>query len=112
MGKFFAESFAKMYSSSRRYRKNDWWDLVAVIDQELGRDDGPQTYYYIFDELKWRMVESISEGSTFKIKKKANELYDRIQVSQKNWTNIAPDLVKEIELLLEFLLDPPTKILI
>ncbi|MGI4992091.1 hypothetical protein ACRXCV_05650 [Halobacteriovorax sp. GFR7] len=101
-----------MYSTSRRYRKNDWWDLVAVIDQELERDDGPQTYYHILDELKWRMVESISEGSTFKIKKKAAELYDRIQVSQKKWDHIEPDLAKEIELLLEFLLDPPVKILI
>ncbi|EPZ49492.1 hypothetical protein M902_0838 [Bacteriovorax sp. BAL6_X] len=101
-----------MYSSSRRYRKNDWWDLVTVIGQELEKDDGPQTYYYILDELKWRMVESISEGSTFKIKKKAIELYEQIQVSQKKWTKIEPDLAKEIELLLEFLLDPPTKILI
>lgn len=66
-----------MYTNSRRYRKNDWWDLVEVIEQEITRDRSAQTYYYIFDELKWRIVESISEGGNFKIRQKAKELKER-----------------------------------
>lgn len=64
-----------MYGDSRRYRKNDWWDLVTVIEQELERSKSYETYFYIVDELKWRIVDSVSEGANFKIRKKANEIF-------------------------------------
>lgn len=92
-----------MYGSSRRYRKNDWWDFMTVIDQELERDDGAETYYHILDELKWRMVDSVSEGATFKIKKKAQELGERMAESKKSW-NADEALVLEVNSLLEFLI--------
>ncbi|AYF43878.1 hypothetical protein BALOs_0868 [Halobacteriovorax sp. BALOs_7] len=93
-----------MYSSSRRYRKNDWWDFMTVIDQELDRDEGPMTYYYILDELKWRMVDSVSEGETFKIKKKAQELKDRMEKSKQSWSLDSDATLIELNSLLEFLI--------
>ncbi|WP_372655497.1 hypothetical protein [Halobacteriovorax sp.] len=66
-----------MYNDSRRYRKNDWWDLVTVIEQELERSKSYDTYFYIVDELKWRIVDSVSEGANFKIRNKAKEIQKR-----------------------------------
>lgn len=74
-----------MYSNSRRYRKNDWWDLVAVIEQELEKSQSYETYFYIADELKWRIIDSLSEGASFKVRKKAKEL-------QASYTSNCPDI--------------------
>ncbi|GEM_PF-4795259 len=63
-----------MYTNSRRYRKNDWWDLVTVIEQELDKSKSYETYFYIVDELKWRIVDSVSEGANYKIRNKAKEI--------------------------------------
>lgn len=91
-----------MYNSSRRYHKNDWWDFMIVIDQELEKDHGPQTYYYILDELKWRLVDSISEGSTYKIKKKVEDLKMRLSHDRKSWSNENTSLVSELDSLVSF----------
>lgn len=90
-----------MYSSSRRYRKNDWWDLMTVIDQELERDCGPETYYHILDELKWRMVDSISEGATFKINNKVKEVVARMAEDRREWDG-SHGIIPELESLVKF----------
>ncbi len=92
-----------MYSESRRYKKNDWWDLVTVIEQELERSKSYETYFNIADELKWRIVDSISEGANFKIRNKAKELHrhflencidlEELTEIQKNDINSLFDLI-------------------
>ncbi len=89
-----------MYSGSRRYRKNDWWDFVEVIEQELTRDPSAQTYYNIFDELKWRIVESISEGGNFKIRMKTEEL--KLRFEGENFEE--NQLLTEINAIISFIL--------
>ncbi len=61
----------------RRYRKLDWWSLIEHIDNAVGEDSSTiETYVEILDELRMRILESVSEGSSFKIKKQANRLCD------------------------------------
>lgn len=96
-----------MYSSSRRYRKNDWWDLVTVIEQELQRSESIDTYYYIADELKWRIVESISEGGNFKIRNKAQELKNKfLKYTQENTVEDVARL-NELVAIFDFILVKP-----
>lgn len=86
----------------RRYQKNDWWDLVTVIEQELERDNSYKTYYNIADELKWRIVESISEGGHFKIQNKVREIKDRFDKTELK--NISESELNDIHALFDFVL--------
>ncbi len=63
----------------RRYKRNDWWDLLIVIEQELERAPVKETFFNILDELQWRKVESISEGASFKINSPAVALLERFE---------------------------------
>lgn len=96
-----------MYGSSRRYKKNDWWDLVTVIEQELERSESLDTYYNIVDELKWRIVESISEGGNFKIRNKASELYVLFEKYLANQQEHDDEKVLEIKSIFEFIMTKP-----
>jgi hypothetical protein len=93
----------------RRYHKNDWWDLIVVIEQELERDPSYKTYFNIIDELKWRLVESVSEGGNHKIKTKAQELLESFQSHCTNREEISDLQKEEINALFDFVLSSPKK---
>lgn len=63
----------------RKYKRNDWWDLLIVIEQELERSPVKETFFNLLDELQWRKVESISEGASFKINAPALKLLERFE---------------------------------
>lgn len=86
----------------RRYKKNDWWDLMTVIEQELERDKGYKTFLNLADELKWRLVESISEGGNFKIKKRMKELQDQFQETCSDLDNLTGEERSEIQAIFDF----------
>ncbi len=94
---------------TRRYRKNDWWDLVTVIEQELDRDRSYRTYYNLVDELKWRLVESVSEGGNHKIKVKAKELLESFLANCSDHEEITTLQREEINALFDFILSSPKK---
>ena len=93
-----------MYSDSRRYRKNDWWDLVTVIEQELERSKKYETYFYIVDELKWRIVDSLSEGASFKVRKKAKEIQADYISHCTDLDNLTEIQKSDIESIFDFIL--------
>ncbi|MCR9206238.1 MAG: hypothetical protein NXH75_16770 [Halobacteriovoraceae bacterium] len=86
----------------RKYRKNDWWDFMTVIEQELDRDKGYRTFLNLADELKWRLVESISEGGNFKIKKRMQELQDEFLENCSDLDKITPQERSEIQAIFDF----------
>tara|TARA_R110002072_G_scaffold534_6_gene4039 strand:+ start:216625 stop:216921 length:297 start_codon:yes stop_codon:yes gene_type:complete len=88
----------------RRYEKNDWWDFVTVIEQELERDNGYKTYFNIADELKWRIVESISEGGNHKIRKKVQEVKDRFEKDRLDYEVLSEAQLNDIYVLFDFVL--------
>lgn len=88
----------------RRYHKNDWWDLMIVIEQELERDGSYRTFYNIADELKWRLVESVSEGGNHKIRVKANELREKFLSSCSNLHELTDVQREEINAVFDFVL--------
>ena len=61
----------------RRYRKLDWWGLIDHINSALENEDTEQgVYIELLDELRMRTLESVSEGSTYKINTQANKLIE------------------------------------
>ncbi|ATH07132.1 hypothetical protein BIY24_04025 [Halobacteriovorax marinus] len=93
-----------MYESTRRYRKNDWWDLVVVIDQVLEKDKSFESFYYIVDELKWRIVDSVSEGGNFKIRSKAKEIKKRYEDTCEEIETLSETQKCDIDALFDFIL--------
>ncbi len=87
----------------RKYRKNDWWDLMIVIEQELERDPSYKTFLNLADELKWRLVESISEGGNHKIRVKAKELKEVFNTSSLSET-VSDQELQEIMAIFDFIL--------
>lgn len=62
----------------RRYKKLSWWDLVEIIDQVKISEVQESELIELVDELRLRLLESVSEGGSFKVIKKANELKEVI----------------------------------
>lgn len=93
---------------TRRYKKNDWWDLMTVIEQELERDSSYKTFFNIADELKWRLVESISEGANHKIRVKGKELKDRYNNCCTNLKSLTEVQKEELNAIFDFILTAKT----
>lgn len=93
-----------MYTNSRRYGKNDWWDLVTVIDQELAKKTDFETYFYIVDELKWRIVDSLSEGANYKIRNKAKEVQTNFEENCTDLDNLSELQRNDIYALFDFVI--------
>jgi predicted protein tyrosine phosphatase len=89
----------------RRYHKNDWWDLMVVIDQELEKSNTYKTYVNIADELKWRLVDSISEGANHKIKAKMKELKVRFHDTCEDLEQLSDVQKEEINAIFDFVLN-------
>ncbi|EQC47360.1 hypothetical protein [Bacteriovorax sp. Seq25_V] len=75
----------------RKYKRNDWWDLLIVIEQELERSPVKETFIDLLDELRWRKVESISEGASFKINAPAKDLLERFEKMMEENPSFATD---------------------
>lgn len=90
--------------TTRRYRKNDWWDLVTVIQQELERDSSYKTFFNLVDELKWRLVESVSEGGNHKIKVKGQELKELYTKGCTDADGLSDLQKEEINAIFDFIL--------
>lgn len=58
----------------RRYKKLPWFDFLEVMNQQLERKPDKTTYFELLDELRMRLLESISEGANFKLKAPASRL--------------------------------------
>lgn len=94
-----------MYSSDRRYKKNDWWDFLTVIDQELEKLPAKETFFNLIDELRMRKAESISEGATFKMKAPAKDLLERFKDRMDKDEEFASSVdLEEFNRLVDFLL--------
>tara|TARA_R110000868_G_scaffold258137_2_gene515373 strand:- start:45 stop:299 length:255 start_codon:yes stop_codon:yes gene_type:complete len=65
----------------RRYKKLSWFDFVDIIDQQLALSPGRDIYFELMDELHWRLVESISEGASFKLKAQAQKVLQHFKNS-------------------------------
>ena len=58
----------------RRYKKLPWFDFLEVMNQQLERKPDKTIYFELLDELRMRLLESISEGANFKLKVPASRL--------------------------------------
>lgn len=77
---------------------------MTVIEQELERDSSYKTFYNIADELKWRLVESISEGGNHKIRAKTKELQERFLSDCSNIQELSDIQKEDINALFDFVL--------
>lgn len=72
----------------RRYKKLLWFELLDVIESA---DPSHEAFVEFIDEFKMRLIESISEGNTFKIKAAAKNL----RLSYENLSSQDPDFATE-----------------
>lgn len=77
---------------------------MTVIEQELERDSTYKTFYNIADELKWRLVESISEGGNHKIRVKTSEVQERFLSNCTNIQELSDIQKEEINAIFDFVL--------
>tara|TARA_R110000868_G_scaffold117600_12_gene312426 strand:+ start:38980 stop:39234 length:255 start_codon:yes stop_codon:yes gene_type:complete len=63
----------------RRYKKLSWFELVDIIDEQLKSAPARDIYFDLMDELHWRLVESISEGGSYKLKAQAQKLVEHFE---------------------------------
>jgi hypothetical protein len=79
----------------RRYKKLDWWSFVEHIDLALDKDETTQeSYIELLDEIRMRLLESVSEGASYKFKKQAQ----RLLTSYRSKFARSEDLAEIIEL--------------
>ena len=64
---------------NRRYKKLLWFDLLDVIKKELSKNPDQVVYLELMDEFRMRLLESVSEGGTFKLKVQAKELLTKFE---------------------------------
>ncbi|MBH48355.1 MAG: hypothetical protein CME71_09330 [Halobacteriovorax sp.] len=76
----------------RRYKKLSWFEFVDILDEQLKTSPECDVYFELMDELHWRLVESISEGASFKLKAQADKLVAHF--AQRNLSGLSD--LKEI----------------
>lgn len=88
----------------RRYRKLDWWGLIDHINSALENEDTEQgVYIELLDELRMRTLESVSEGSTYKINTQANKLIENFNsIASRNPNFANSDIQNEVKDLSDF----------
>ena len=52
----------------RRFRKLPWFDLLDRIEKDLNEKPDKKIYFEFLDEFRMRLLDSISEGASFKLK--------------------------------------------
>ena len=81
---------------------------MTVIEQELERDSSYKAFLNIADELKWRLVESISEGGNHKIRVKGKELKERYNNHCTNLESLSEVQKEELNAIFDFILTTKT----
>lgn len=52
----------------RKFKKLGWWDFLEYMEKQLLNNPSKTEYIEFLDELRLRLLESVSEGGTFKLK--------------------------------------------
>jgi hypothetical protein len=90
----------------RRYKKLGWWDLLDQIDLQLKESPEKEVYIEILDELRMRLLESVSEGASFKLKAPAERIINEFKVRMDSDDNFANSSdFKEVQELADFILN-------
>jgi|GEM_PF-2469403 len=61
----------------RKYKKLDWFSFLDQIENTLKTCPDKALYFELQDEIKMRLIESVSEGAAFKFKAQANNLLQK-----------------------------------
>lgn len=67
----------------RRYKKLLWFDFLEVMNQQLEEKPDKVIFFELLDELRMRLLESISEGANFKLKAPAIRLLQEFETRMK-----------------------------
>ena len=89
----------------RRFRKLDWFDLLDRIQKDLDEKPDKKIYFEFLDEFRMRLLDSISEGASFKLKAPTKEILMKFETRMKEDTEFATeaDMQEFKELALEIL---------
>lgn len=63
----------------RRYKNLGWFDLLDCLKEELDQAPPKEKYFDFLDEFRMRLIESVSEGASFKLKAPTKELLARFE---------------------------------
>ena len=61
----------------RRFKKLGHFDLLERMEQDLNTQNDKNLFFEYMDEFKMRLLESVSEGASFKFKASAQDLMNR-----------------------------------
>jgi hypothetical protein len=84
----------------RKYRKLSWFDFLDIIQEELKSNPDKSSYFEYLDELRMRLLESVSEGGSYKLKAPAKDILAKFQSRMsKNPSFASEQDLEEIEAL-------------
>lgn len=66
----------------RRYKALGWFDLLDKLEEELSKDPPKERYFDFLDEFRMRLIESVSEGASYKLRNPTLALIERFQQRQ------------------------------
>lgn len=75
----------------RRFRKLAWFDLLDRIEADLKQKPDKKIYFEFLDEFRMRLVDSISEGASFKLKAPTKEILKKFEERMSNESDFATD---------------------
>ncbi len=67
----------------RRYKKLGWFDLLDKLEEELGENPDKERYFDFLDEFRMRLIESVSEGASYKLRTPTADLVERFKKRQR-----------------------------
>ena len=79
----------------RKYKKLGWFDLLDKMEEVLTSDAPKERYFEFVDELRMRLIESVSEGASFKIKAPTNNLIELFSKRREADSNFATELEED-----------------
>lgn len=53
----------------------DWWDFLDLMNEEFSKMPPKQVYFDFQDEIRMRLIESVSEGASFKYSTQAKKVH-------------------------------------
>ena len=90
----------------RRYKKLGWWDFLDHIESEFKEKPDKSVYIDVLDELRMRLLDSVSEGGTFKLKAPTEKIKNEFVVRMNSDSKFAnSDDLKEVEEIANLILD-------
>lgn len=90
----------------RKYKRLLWFELVELVEESLSKKTDFESYIEYIDELKMRLVDSISEGLSYKVKGLAVKISNSFEIRTKEDEGFASsDQQEEFRRLLKDLLE-------